>query len=66
MPPEGLFISSTFKGGVEGGGGGGVINLPKWGTILLYQTTIKWYQFSIKNFDRRKVEIIKHMSLEVL
>ena len=63
MPPEGLFISSTFKGGVERVF---FINLPKWGTILLYQTTIKWYQFSIKNFDRRKVEIIKHMSLEVL
>ena len=64
MPPEGLFISSTFKGGVEGG----LINLPKWGTIQLYQTTIKWYHkmVSIKNFDRRKVEIIKHMSLEVL
>ena len=28
---------------------GGLINLPKWGAILLFQTTRRWYQSFIKN-----------------
>ena len=55
-PPKGLFISKTFEMGLYGNGGGGaylkgkegLIYLPKFGTILNFQATRGWYQFSIK------------------
>ena len=64
-PSKGVFISKPFErglnGNVVGGGGGliwrevgGLIYLPKFGTILNFQATRGWYQFSIKS--GRKVE----------
>ena len=47
----GLFISSTFEAPRA------LFNLAKLGATLLFQTTWKWYQFSMKT---------KHMKLEVM
>lgn len=63
-PSKGLFISKPFErglngnGGVGGGaylkGGGGLNLFRKFGTILNFQATRGWYQFSIR--PGRKVE----------
>lgn len=56
--PKGLFISKPFERGLNGNGGGGgliwrevggLIYLPKFGTILNFQATRGWYQFSTKH-----------------
>ena len=56
--PKGLFISKPFEWGLNGNGGGGgliwrevggLIYLPKFGTILNFQATRGWYQFSTKH-----------------
>ena len=60
-PSKGVFISKPFERGLMemGGGGGliwrevgGLIYLPKFGTILNFQATRGWYQFSIKDKAR--------------
>ena len=58
-PSKGLFISKPFERGLNGNGGGGggvicregggLIYLPKFGTILNFQATRGWYQFSTKH-----------------
>ena len=58
-PPRAYLFQSLLKGGLMemgGGGGGGIwrevgglIYLPKFGTILNFQATRGWYQFSTKH-----------------
>ena len=41
---------------------GGLINLPKWSTMVLFQMTRRWCHFFIKNY---KVEMLKQWSNQI-
>ena len=52
LTPKGLVYhksSPCLRAGLKRGGGG-LNNLLKWVTILLFRTTRRWFQFSIKNY----------------